>query len=84
MLHLKCKRDLKEWPQDNNLNEFLILEHYFNENIKLRLNSKDENGLKEANDISTIITSKRIVSYNNFTFTFMLNYTYIIILSFKK
>lgn len=61
MLHLKVKRELNDFPRDN-LNDFLMLEEYFDRNIKLRLNGANgEDELKEAHDISTIITSNTIL-----------------------
>lgn len=40
-------------------NDFLILEHYLHQSIKLRLSGGEYyvEGLREAHDISTIITS---------------------------
>jgi hypothetical protein len=60
MLHLKVKRDLKELAEIGKFNDFLVLENYLDQCVKLRL-SGDENSLKEAHDVSTIITSKSSV-----------------------
>lgn len=58
MLHLMIKRDFKELPGDC-FNDFLALENYFHQSVNLRLRVPGaEAGLKEAHDISTIITSK--------------------------
>ena len=61
MLHLKVKRDLKELAATGRVNDFIVLENYLDQCVKLRLSEgegKAEN-LKEAHDISTIITSKK-------------------------
>lgn len=60
MLHFKVKRDLKEVTENASGNDYLILEHYLHQSIKFRLADGEVNnneGLKEAHDISTIITS---------------------------
>lgn len=58
MLHLKVKRDLNELTKEvENFNDFLILENYLDQCVKLRLTENEQN-LKEAHDVSTIITSK--------------------------
>lgn len=58
MLHLKVKRDLKELTETGGeFNEFLILENFLDQCVKLRL-SEGEKNLREAHDVSTIITSK--------------------------
>lgn len=57
MLHLKVKRDLKELTETGKFNDFLVLENYLDQCVKLRL-SEGEKNLKEAHDVSTIITSK--------------------------
>ena len=58
MLQLKVKRDLSQLQKEICLNDLLILENYFNESVKLRLNNSgsDEKKFKEAHEISTIIT----------------------------
>jgi hypothetical protein len=60
MLHLNVKRDLKELAEIGKFNDFLVLENYLDQCVKLRL-SGDENSLKEAHDVSTIITSKSVM-----------------------
>ena len=58
MLQLKVKRDFAQLQKELCLNDLLILENYLSESVKLRLmNSNDEKKLKEAHEISTIITS---------------------------
>lgn len=60
MLQLKVKRDFSQIQKEICSNDFLILENYLNESVKLRLNNfgNDETKLKEAHEISTIITRK--------------------------
>lgn len=59
MLQLKVKRDFAQLQTELCLNDLLILENYLSESVKLRLmNGNDEKKLKEAHEISTIITSK--------------------------
>ena len=58
MLHLKVKRELKELAEIGKFNDFLVLENYLDQCVKLRLNGSEQN-FKEAHDVSTIITSTK-------------------------
>lgn len=63
MLRFRAQRDLKELTENGKLNDFIILENYLDQCVKLRLGQGVHN-LKEAHDISTIITSKKGVNFN--------------------
>ena len=80
MLKLQLKynfKDLIECFGDDNscLNQFLILENYLNQSVKLRLNVEEcHESLKEAHVLSTIITSKISNIFFRFSFNFRRNY----------
>lgn len=65
MLQLKVKRDFSALQKEICVNDLVVLENYLNESVKLRLinSGNDEKKFKEANEISKIITRKRL-SFN--------------------